>query len=294
MTNHDLILNGLRIHYVEGGAGETVVCLHGTALDSAQLSYGPSLPYFSEHYHVLAPDWPGYGKSELPRKALTINDHVALLKTFMDTLELEHVHLVGFSMGGAVALAFALEAPQRVKSLSLAGSYGLAKQVHVPLLPYLALRTPLLSRTVMSSLRLSRTLTGLVLRFLVFADPRKVDRMLINDVYTHLKSPHAEEAFLAWIKGEVGPVHLSTSYQDSYEQLEIPTLLLHGKRDLVIPAHFAKRAAKNLKNANLKLIPNCGHWLMREKPELFKKAVLEHIHLVEHKKTALEASSAVS
>ncbi|HET8985191.1 MAG TPA: alpha/beta fold hydrolase, partial [Trueperaceae bacterium] len=155
VASRQVLVNGVRCHYLEAGTGPPVVLLHGTAIDSASLSFGPSLPFLAEHRHVMALDWPGYGLSERPSVTTTMEEYVALLEAFLDAKGLSAAHLAGFSMGGAVALGLALRAPQRVESLTLIGSYGLDARVPVPLVPYLAMRTPRLSGGVTWGMRRS-------------------------------------------------------------------------------------------------------------------------------------------
>ncbi len=275
--SHHLVVEGLRIHYLEAGQGPPLVLLHGTAIDSARLSFGPSLEALALHHRVIALDWPGYGQSEYPPESLGIGDYVRLFGHFALALELPPFHLLGFSMGGAVALGAALALPERVRSLVLVGSYGLGRRLRVPFVPYLALRTPRLGANVLLGLRLSRRLTGLVLRRLIFANPGAVSPELVNAVYQQLKRPLAERAFMAWLRGELRPLHYGTSYRRQLEHIRQPTLLLHGARDLVVSARDARAAAKALPNATLELIPRCGHWLMREQPRVFETSVLEFL-----------------
>src|SRR5690606_31442944 len=142
VRSSEVLAGGYRLHFLEAGSGTPLVLLHGTAIDSAALSYGPSLPELAERHRVLALDWPGYGNSERPRVEMTMPELVALLEAFLDAVGLERVHLAGFSMGGAAALGFALRAPQRVTTLTLVGSYGLDDSLPLPLLPYVAMRLP--------------------------------------------------------------------------------------------------------------------------------------------------------
>src|SRR5690606_9831504 len=120
--------------------------------------------------------------------------------------------LAGFSMGGAIALGLALQAPERVETLSLIGSYGLDARAPLPLLPYLAMRAPRLSSGVTWTMRRSRTLTRLVLENIVFSDPRLVTPELVKAVQEQLRVPEAERSFVAWLRGELRPFGFGTSY----------------------------------------------------------------------------------
>jgi pimeloyl-ACP methyl ester carboxylesterase len=270
-----VLANGVRCHYLEAGSGPPVVLLHGTAIDSASLSFGPSLTVLAQQRHVMALDWPGYGLSERPRVAMTMEEYVSLLEAFLDAKGLSTVHLAGFSMGGAVALGLALRAPARVRSLTLIGSYGLDARVPVPLVPYLALRTPRLSGGVSWGMRRSRLLTRLVLTRIVFSNPRLVTADLVEAVHEQLKAPEAERSFVAWLRGEMRPFSLGTSYEAQLAEVSVPTLLLHGRNDRVVSWRKAARASERIPDARLVVVPGCGHWVSREAPEVFRNEVLE-------------------
>lgn len=277
IESHHIVVNGVRCHYLATGSaasGPPLVLLHGTAIDSASLSYGPSLPALAARHRVIALDWPGYGLSERPREEPALGDLVALLTALLDALGLERVHLAGFSMGGAVALALALQAGNRVKSLSLIGSYGLDASLPLPLLPYLALRAPRLSESVVWGLRRSRLLTRLVLSNVVFSDASFVTGELVAEVHEQLGAPDAERSFVAWLRGELRPLQLGTSFAERLGELSVPTLLLHGGNDRVVPSRKAVRASRRIPRARLVLVPGCGHWVPREAPAVFASEVL--------------------
>lgn len=249
--------------------------LHGTAIDSAALSFGPSIPALAEQHRVIALDWPGYGLSERPPVDMSMHDLLELFAAFLGEAGLERTNLAGFSMGGAIALGFALRAPERVETLSLIGSYGLDAKSPLPLLPYLAIRTPRLSRGVTWTMRRSRVLTRLVLKNIVFSNPRLVTPELVKAVHEQLRAPEAERSFVAWLRGELRPFGFGTSYEARLSEVSAPTLLLHGRNDRVVPWRKAARASERIRGAKLRVVPSCGHWVPREAGEVFVNEVLE-------------------
>ncbi len=274
IEHRHVVANGFRCHALEAGSGPPLVLLHGTAIDSAALTYGPSLERLAAHHRVLALDWPGYGRSEHPRALPTMDDTVALLEAFLDAMGLSRVHLAGFSMGAAVGLGFALRSPERVATLTAIGAYGLDAGLPVPVLPYLAMRVPWLGRSVTWGLRRSRILTGLVLRHVVFSDGRLVNDALVREVHEQLRAPEAERSFVDWLRGELRPFALGTSYAENLGDLRVPTLLLHGQNDRVIPVRKAEVARERIPDARLVRVPGCGHWVPREAPEVFRSELL--------------------
>jgi pimeloyl-ACP methyl ester carboxylesterase len=110
-------INGARIHYEREGDGPPVVFLHAGVADSRM--WDPQVADFAKHFNVIRPDQRGFGESELP---LAPWSPVADLLSLIEQLSLKRAHVIGCSMGGALAIDFALNHPERVLSLVLVGS----------------------------------------------------------------------------------------------------------------------------------------------------------------------------
>ena len=169
-------VDGFRIHCIKAGEGDThVLLLHGGGYDSASLSYKHSIGPISEHYRVLAPDWPGYGESDKPEMEYSTEYYVGFLERLMNALGLEKASLVGISMGGAISLGFALRSPQRVEKLVLVDSHGLGGEVPGGVASYALVRLPLLNKLVWAALKRSRRMVRASLET-TFYDPRSLRR----------------------------------------------------------------------------------------------------------------------
>lgn len=260
---------GVRTHLlVAGDSGPPLVLLHGTAIDSARLTFGGMLAELGRTFRVYAPDWPGYGLSQRAPVTKGVIYLEEFLSAFLDALRLHRTHLAGFSMGGGAALGLTLEQPQRVDRLALIDSYGLGGTIHLPLLPYLVLRAGPVDKYLWAAIRRSKGALRWFLATFVFGDSRQVTDELVAEVHEQLLAPHSEAAFMAWLRAEIGPGRLRTNYRARLRQLEPPTLILHGARDLIIPAYRARRASRLIPDARLVLHPGSGHWLPREAPEV--------------------------
>lgn len=272
-TWREIEIDGRTVSYVRSGQGQPLVLLHGFTLGHGTLTYGPSIEPLAQHFDVIVPDLPGYGSSTPLPESYSTEAYITFLEHFLDTLGLEQIALVGFSKGGGISLGFSLQHSERVSKLALVSSYALSGAVHVPLLPYLALRTPGLAHVVWRSLRGIRGLLPLYLKNLVFGDPNHVTDELVKEIREPLSKAGSERAFMTWLRGEMGPLQLKTNYADRLTELHVPTLLLHGTQDLVVPVGRARRAARRIPNVDLELLRGCGHWVPREAPERFVAAL---------------------
>lgn len=116
----------------------------------------------------------------------------------------------GCRFGERPPVDVSMDAPARVATLGLVGSYGLDAKPPVPLLPYLVMRTPSLSSGVTWKLRRNRAPTRLVLATIIFSDPRLVTLDLVDAVHEQLAAPDAVGSFVAWLHGELRPFGLGT------------------------------------------------------------------------------------
>ncbi|MBC7264059.1 MAG: alpha/beta fold hydrolase [Chloroflexi bacterium] len=270
-------VEGLRIHYLRAGEqGSPVLLLHGGGLDCASLSYRLSIGPISQHHRVFAPDWPGYGESDQPKVEYSTEYYVHFLGRLMDALGLERASLAGLSMGGGIALGFSLESPHRVEKLVLVDSYGLGSEVPWPAISYLVVWMPLLYEMTYAVMRRSRWMVRLSLQNLV-CNRRVVTDDLVDEVYRLVKKPGVEKAFRSFQRSEARWNGLRTNFVDRLPELAVPTLILHGEKDRLVPVSWAERAHSLISGSELRVFPECGHWLVREKTEEFNRAVLEFL-----------------
>ena len=124
------------------GAGPALVLLHGCGLDDAQLSWAPVWPALTSYAQLLAPDLPGYGGSPLGRTAPTLEGYRRWLLAFLDAAGIQVAVLAGLSLGGAIALRTALDAPARVGGLVLLAPYGVSPRLPGGTIGYLAACAP--------------------------------------------------------------------------------------------------------------------------------------------------------
>jgi pimeloyl-ACP methyl ester carboxylesterase len=158
----------------------------------------------------------------------------------------------------------------------LVDSHGLGKEVPGRVMSYVLVRLPLLNRVMWAVMGRSRRMIRWSLRT-VFHDPQVVTKSLVDEVFQEAKKPGAGEAWRSWQKNEIKWSGLHTNFVDTLHALAVPTLILHGEQDRYVPVSWAQRAHTLIKDSELCILPQCGHWLTREKPTEFNRAVLEFL-----------------
>jgi pimeloyl-ACP methyl ester carboxylesterase len=270
-------VDGLRTHYLKAGEGNApVLLLHGGGYDSASLSYKHTIGSISRHHQVFAPDWPGYGQSDKPEIEYSTEYYVGFLGRLMDVLGLKKANLVGISMGGAISLGFSLRSPQRVEKLVLVDSHGLGREVPGRVASFALVRLPLLNKLVWAALGRSRRMVEWSLQS-VFYDPRAVTRELVDEVFQVAKKPGAGQAWRSWQRNEIRWRGLRSNFVDRLHEVAAPTLILHGAEDKYVPVAWARRAHTMIKDSELHVLSQCGHWLTLENPGEFNRALSEFL-----------------
>ncbi len=253
---------GLSTNVHDRGAGRPVVLIHGSGPGvSAWANWRLILPELARDFRVIAPDMAGFGYTERPDgivydKALWLRQTLGLL----DALGLDQVDLVGNSFGGALALALAIEHPERVRRLVLMGSVGLSFPI-----------TDGLDRVwgYQPSFEAMRGLLDL------FA----YDRNLVNDELAELRykasiRPGFQESFAAMFPAPRQRwVDALASSEDAIRALPHETLVIHGREDRVIPPQVSYRLAEMIPASQLHVFGHCGHWTQIEHSARFVKLV---------------------
>lgn len=247
---------GISTAYLEGGAGDAVVLLHGSGPGvSARSTWQPTFGALAAGHRVLAPDLAGFGATER-RPGFRYGLRAWLLQVvgFLDALRLERASLVGNSLGGALALALATHSPQRFDRLVLVGSAGLKFPV-----------TPGLE--AIWGYEPGRAAMRRVLEVMAY-DGGLVTDDVVEARYLASVEPGVGEAFATmfpaphqrWVDAMATP-------EDRIAALPQPTLLIHGRDDRVVPVSCAYRLAELIDRAQLQVYGRCGHWALVERAD---------------------------
>jgi pimeloyl-ACP methyl ester carboxylesterase len=257
-------VRGTRLRYFERGAGPLVVLLHG--FGGAASNWALVAPLLAGTCRVLVPELPGHGgSSPLPAPAETLDPYADRVAALLDGPGV----LVGHSLGAVTALRIAQRRPELVRGLVLAGAAGIGSGTRRSERALLMVslvkpgrRIAPFRRAVASSAWLRRLAFGAV----SVADPRALE-------------PAAAEGFLAGSGlytdlRTAGSALVHTDPRVDLDRVRCPALVLHGARDVQVPLRDAFEYARRLR-APLRVVGDCGHLVIGERPAAVVDAVLE-------------------
>jgi pimeloyl-ACP methyl ester carboxylesterase len=270
-----ILVEGVTVHYLQAGeSGSPVVLLHGAGADSARLSWEEVIVPLAESGHtVYALDLPGYGATGWVDASYTVQYNVDFVLRWLNAVGLDQVGLMGLSMGGAISLGLALDHPDRVEKLVLVDSYGIQRKVAMHFISWLMVKIPGIMEYSWSYARKSKQNSRWLLSS-IFANPKAIPDSLMDEVYQAALQPHAGEAFTRQQRDEVTPGGLKTVFISRLPEIQIPTLLIHGRKDIAVPLACAEEAHHLIAGSELRIIDNAGHWPQREQPAAFLQALL--------------------
>ncbi len=275
IQSHSTTVQGLPARYYTAGNGtSTVVLLHGGGADSALLSWRLAIPELAQHSTVIAPDWPGYGGSQIFPEAYQFERMISWLTALLNDLGVRRASFAGISMGGGAAICMALTHPERVERLALVDSYGLARTFSYHRLSYWMIRNFWIMEWSWALVRRSRKLSRMSLAQ-IFADPRNITPELEEETYQAVLDPSGQRAFGKFQQAEMLPDRLRTCFMDRLGEIHAPTLIIHGAKDRLVPLTASQEAARRIPNARLEVIQNAGHWPMREQPQQFNHLLVD-------------------
>ena len=278
-TSRLLDVDGLSIHVrVRAGEGPSVVLLPGGILDSTALTWRYVLEALPEHYHVVVPDLPGYGRSAKPDVGYTTDFFIDVVGQLLDALGRDRVHLFGSSMSGATVLGFGLRHPERVASLGVSGAYGWQPRLPFHEAAYALARMPGLGHVLRRFLHVHPLVVRAALPVSIHRSER-ITHALVSDAYEGTRHPGALTAFLRWLRSELLPRRVRTDFTPELHRLEMPVLILHGEYDWTMPVRYARRAAALIPQADLHVF-DTGHLVPRERPEAVTRTVLAFLRSV--------------
>lgn len=231
--------------HIDKGEGEVILLLHGLFCNLSNFSY--TIDHFSDKYRVIAPSLP---LVDLPLRESNINGLVNYIENFATRLELKKFTIVGNSLGGHIAIKYALRNPSKVEALVLTGSSGLfGESIKSHGYPKRKSYDYINNKIKMA-----------------FFDPRHATKELTDEILLSLKDNSKAIRILSLAKST-----LKSNLSNQLNSIDVPVMLIWGKNDQITPPEIAYNFKKLIPNAQLVWIENCGHIAMVECPNAFNE-----------------------
>ena len=275
MEQKELTIHAKRLKYRLAGTGPLVLLIHGMA--GSATTWKQVMPTLSERFTVLAPDLLGHGESDKTDGDYSLGSMASTLRDLIVALGYKRATVVGQSYGGGIAMQFAYQYPERCERLVLADAGGLGAEVN-PLLRMLTLpgsEAVLLVACAPPVRRVVETIGRVVFR-------RKIENAAVIPElwrsYASLGHVDARRAFLRTLRAVIDPRGQSVSAADKlYLAAGIPTLIIWGAEDHIIPVAHAHAAHAAIPGSWLEIIDGVGHYVHCEAPDRFVEALTEFI-----------------
>lgn len=253
-------VNNLRVRYLDSNKKRTpLLLLHG--LGGSIESWTNNIEFLSTKFRIIALDLPGFGLSDKPKISYSINFYVGFLEKFIKRIKLNHLFVIGSSLGGHIAIEFTIRNRKNVDKLILispAGSLPKTFKGTKELRKYLRIVNAKSSKDV------SRILSSI--------DNSMVSRSYADAVYKRLSLPGAKQAFISALKGSA----TASRYNSKLSKIDTDMLLIWGREDTMIPLRFIRPFIKHGKS-RIVILEKCGHRPHVERPKLFNRIVKDFL-----------------
>jgi pimeloyl-ACP methyl ester carboxylesterase len=275
----EITLHGHRVSYRTAGSGPLLVLIHGIAGSSA--TWEEVLPALAERYTVVAPDLLGHGLSAKPRTDYSLGAYASGIRDLLGVLGYERGTIVGHSLGGGVAMQFAYQFPERCERMVLVSSGGLGHELHLLLraaaLPGAEWVLPLLcSSALCDAVDGAARLLG---RAGLRAGP---DLDEVWRSFASLSDPDARQAFIHTVRTVIDIRGQRASAGDRlYLAAEMPTMIIWGEHDPLIPVAHAYSAHERIRGSRLEIFTDAGHFPYRDHPLRFVEVLLDFMQSTE-------------
>ena len=276
MEPREITLHGHRVSYRAAGSGPLLVLVHGIAGSSA--TWEEVLPGLAKHCTVVAPDLLGHGQSAKPRTDYSLGAYASAVRDLLGALGYERGTILGHSLGGGVAMQFAYQFPERCERLVLVSSGGLGHELHLLLraaaLPGAEWVLPLLCTSgLRDAVDAVAGFLGRVAGVRAGPDLEEIWRSFVS-----LADADARQAFIHTVRTVIDIQGQRASATDRlYLAAELPTMIIWGAQDPLIPVAHASAAHQSIPGSRLEIFERAGHFPYRDDPQRFVQVLLDFL-----------------
>jgi pimeloyl-ACP methyl ester carboxylesterase len=253
--------------FVDVGHGPALLLIHG--IGDRSDTWHDLIPVLARDYRVIAPDLLGHGRSDKPRADYSVAGYANAMRDLLTLLDIERATVVGHSLGGGVAMQLSYQYPERCERLVLVATGGIGREVH----PILRVATSPAAELILPLLRMrvGRVVARGIVQALSWLETDlgrdSGDWLRVFDALPDAVSQRAFVRTLRAVCDYRGQV--VTGLDRCYLATRIPTLLIWGTRDAIVPFTHAERAHAAMPASRLEVFPGAGHFPHHYDPSRF-------------------------
>ena len=271
----EIELHGHRVTYRQVGEGPVLVLIHGVT--GNMQTWDEALPWLADRFTVVTPDLLGHGLSAKPRGDYSLGAYASGIRDLLGALGHFRATVVGHSLGGGIAMQMAYQFPEHCERLVLVSSGGLGEEVSIALraatLPGSELVIPLIAHN--SVIEAGRTVGRWLDVIGLGVSPDKAE---IARGYASLSDPEARGAFIHTMRAVIDHRGQRVSARDRLYLTEaLPSMLLWGARDPIIPVAHGERAHEEMPGSWLEVFEDAGHFPHVTEPRRFARMLIEFV-----------------
>ena len=263
-TGDYLNIQGLKIHYIAAGDGDPVLFVHG--IGQSAYTWRHNFPVLSKYFFTVAPDLIGYGYSDKPDIAYTVEENSEFLLAFINAMRIKQTHIIGMGAGAVYALDFLIHYPDRVGKIVCISPGSITRDFPLKIQ---MMRSPFFSNLVKHTFG-ENTIRRLIKDCLF--DQTSLKEADFEQYFAPLDNKEAKEAIRRSI--------LNFEDEEVLSKLRLitnSTMFVWGSEDRWHPIEFSNEYNAPVNGSVLLNIRNCGHLVHEEKPEKFNEEVIKFL-----------------
>ena len=257
LRSENVRVGRLDVYYLTGGEGEPVIVIHGGGESGS--AWLENVAELARYYQVYLPDLPGFGRSKAISERFELSSYVTFVEDFSRSLGLKHFHLIGHSLGGGIALHYALKCPHKIKRLVLVSSLCLGEEIALwSRIMSLPIFYRIVKKIIVSVFRAVGWLVKRLHYPLGKVNPPSLLRMSIGQSIMTLKGQ-------------------TMVLVNRLSELLVPTLVVWGANDNIIPVRHAYAAAELIPNCQVRVFQNSGHSVYKHRIREFSELMVQFL-----------------
>ena len=260
MTIKTVEIDGNNIRYLdEGTSADTLLLLHG--LGASAERWEDVIPLFAKKFKVIVPDLIGFGYSDKPMIDYTTDYFAEFISKFLNEVGVEKPNIIGSSLGGQIAAEFTINHNMDVGKLVLVSPSGIMKH-----------STPALDAYISAALYPNND--SALNAFQTMSCRNDVNEKTISGFVERMQLPNAKMAFMSTLLG----LSNSKAITEKLQLITIPTLIVWGENDPVIPIEYAQSFISGINDCRFYKMLGCGHTPYAEEPDTFFQIVSDFLN----------------